>query len=343
MLRPTSTFAGSFLLLAALSGCYESYGLSGGGLVDASLPDAHAADGSAPDAGPAGGRYWRLETRGARLSFLNGLGCTAFAGGTLVATVTVPLASDCEHAGPVEVTASDGGRYLISAQVWVEIRPDGDPTPCIASTESETRHVVLDALEGETRVSDSTSGSEAVVVVAPAPVGITCVAAGAPDAMCRVDCDCQAGLRCIPELGDAVACFGGRCGAPCDVAGGPRVAVYDADLACPVDQSCVDQGLAGSTCGLRASACTVGACSDGLECFPTPGVGSRCDWTLSLSDVVRHACMQERDCVAGTHCVEHADGARRCEVPCLSNTMECPSMHACQGSASGWVCEWLGE
>lgn len=71
---------------------------------------------------------------------------------------------------------------------------------------------------------------------------------------------------------------------------------------------------------------------------PAP-VGSTCLCT-GAADAT---CRVDRDCDAGTRCVEHADGARRPEVPCLSSTMACPSMHACQGSASGCGCEWLGE
>ena len=66
-----------------------------------------------------------------------------------------------------------------------------------------------------------------------------------------------------------------------------------------------------------------------------------CRWAIELRASTRHACGGDADCQPGMYCVEHADGMRRCEVPCFTSDMRCPAMHECIGPA--WVCEWIGE
>lgn len=342
----SSTLGCALVLSAALSGCYRSHRLSPATTApDAGRADAATRDGGtdAPtiDAGLRDGDYWTLERRDARLSILHELGCTQHEGGRIALDVTAPLESVCEHEGPVENARASDGTLVVTAFVWVQHR--ADPAACLGITAISRRTLLLPASEGTFRAVSDDGGSRVEIRVG-AIDDLPCSFAGPPDAPCILDCQCQMGLVCIPQLGDFVACDGGHCGDPCNTAGGAVPPVYGRHLECASSEECrtgvaassdACQPIEGEPCDPDAA-----SCEPGLSC-PRTGAPSECDWEVRLSAATRHVCAGDSDCDPGLYCVEHVGGDRSCEVPCFSNEMRCPPMHECR--ADRWVCEWIGE
>jgi len=351
------------LALAVLaSGCYERHGASGlappapvdaGGLGRDAGPPARDADPAPgrdagprdPDAGPRrDGDYWELVERpDAFLAIPHELGCRVHDGGRVVVAVRTPVDTVCDHGGPVEAEQADDGTWIIRAYLWRHHRRD--PDECLGITAIEERHLVLEAVGGSFR-AEVASGSSAVTldVAPPAPDSPPCSGAGAPGARCIRDCECAGDLVCVPEAGDFVMCDGGRCAEPCDPQGGTNPPIYGRHLDCESVEACrTRDGLAAPTCGpITDDGCfrDPAACGPGTLCPPT-GVVSECTWELELRGSNRHACGSDADCDPGLYCVEHADDARRCDVPCFTQGMRCPFMHECR--RPDWVCEWIGE
>lgn len=337
-------------LVIGASGCYLAHGRapgadSGPQPRDAGRdarprpPDAGRDTGPRPrDAGPRGGSVWTLEPREASVGFPHEVGCTQVSGGSLAIRVSSPLHSECEHAGPVEVEERADGTLVVRAFVWVEHRPSTDACAPLAA---RTRRTVLVAARGgRARVEDALSGASAELTV-PLVEGGPCAGSAERGEECVRDCDCRGAMRCVPDLGDFAECFGGRCGDPCDELGGSAAPVYPRHLDCPFAHECRQEGGASGSCVLSADLCRSDAeCGPGLSCPIRDRMD--CEWSVRLSSSTRRPCDGDDDCEGGMYCVEHAGGARRCEVPCFTNEMRCPLMHACMPSA-GWVCEWLGE
>lgn len=306
--------------------------------MDARAPDAWSTE-SGPPLGD--GVFWRLEERPASLRFPSApVGCATHEGGTAVVEVVVSVETDCERDGPVSWTRSPDGSIAIRAHVWVEVHPgDADACPPIAAI--GTRHVQVPATEGELVVVDEVGGTSASSTIGRPPLG-SCRGDVFPGESCIRDCDCDHGLRCIPALGEFSVCSGGRCARACDPIGDSTGPVYERDLACGPNETCdTVLRLASPTCRPREVGCA-DECVPGMSCPPI-GIASRCAWNVELSPVTRVPCASEADCVAGLHCVEHMDGARRCEIPCFVDEMECPPMHVCDRRDPRWVCERIGE
>ncbi len=340
----TAPRAWLIIVAVAASGCYRSHGRAPGAdagpqPVDAGRPPRRDGGRDAGrDAGLRGGSYWALEPRVAQVSFPHELGCAQVAGGSLAIRVTATIASECEHAGPVEVEERADGTFVVHAFVWVEHR--ASPGECPGIADQMERIVLVEARGGRARVEDALSGASAEIDVGLVDGG-PCGGGGDRGAACIRDCDCRSGLRCVPDLGDFVECFGGRCGDPCNLLGSAVSPVYPRNLDCPPTLDCARTGGASPTCVRTPDLCTEDAqCRDGLEC-PVRDLMD-CEWSVVLSSTTRHPCAGDDDCDRGMYCVEHAGGERRCDVPCFTNDMRCPAMHACQPRA-GWVCEWLGE
>jgi hypothetical protein len=354
-----TTTAALAVLASAAPGCFLFHGLDeedpppripGPG----PIPDPVPVDAGAPDSGPPpfdaggprGGDYWTLDPVDAYLVFLNEIGCTTHAGGTAILTVHSYPETECMHAGPVQVARDTDGTYVVSAYAWVR-HPGADGEPCRGITAQHTRSVPIETTaEGTVRAVDARTGAAVELGIAAAP-SIACTGATPRVGSCLLDCECEVGLVCVPTLGDAEECHGGRCGAPCDLQGGTFPAIYDADLDCAADEVCRDAGgAAAPTCRRREMpSCDVDEdCTPGMAC-PVSSSPMECNWSARLDASVRHACWGDADCDPGLHCVERDDGRRTCEVPCFTNDMRCPGMHACglPGAPAPWVCEWIGE
>lgn len=335
------------LFVSLVPGCYLSHGLG-----DAPPPPSDAGsrldsgrivprtDGGR-DAAPRDGDYWTLEVRGARLGIAHELGCTQFEGGRIALVVTTPIETLCEHAGPVGTVVADDGTVVVTAYVWVEHRGDPSACPMVSDTTSH-RTVLLPAHEGWFRAR--TEGFSPVELRVGAIDDLPCTFAGSRDAPCRLDCECNDGRVCIPQLGDFVACEGGHCGDPCQPPTYGIPSVYGDHLECDASEQCRSgPALAMFSCQpIEGGGCdpSGAACGPGLVCPPT-GEVTECQWDIALNGANRHSCRGNSECDRGLFCVEHATGERRCEVPCFTNEMGCPFMHVCE--ADRWVCEWLGE
>ena len=338
------------VVAVAASGCYRSHERgpradAGPTRADAGPRRIDAGRDAGRDAGPdrgdaatRGGSYWTLEAREAQVSFPHDLGCTQLEGGSLAIRVTATIESECEHGGPVEVTEREDGTFVARALVWVEHPPP--PRECLGITDQMERTVLRPARAGIARVEDALGSSRAEIVV-PANDGGPCAALAERGAACRRDCDSRDGLLCVPDLGDFAECFGGRCGDPCNALGSAVAPVYPRDLDCPETHACAPGGGASSTCVPEPELCDADAdCGDGLACPVADRMD--CRWEVVLSGLTRHACEGDLDCDRGMHCVEHPGGRRTCDVPCFTDEMRCPPMHACNPYA-GWICEWIGE
>lgn len=332
------------VLSVVLEGCYLSHGrapAAGDVGMDGSAPDASLDVGTRRDAtlrdiGVSTGVYWTLERRDSRLRIEHALGCRQYEGGRIALTVTAPISTVCEHAGPVDIVGDAGRLATVTAYVWVEHR--ADPDACLGVMETSQRTFLLPANEGTfTAVSDD--GASRVEYRVMAIDDLPCTHAGAHGAACVADCECEDGLACIPDLGDIAECFGGHCGDACNVGADVAGAVYGTHLECDTFEQC-RPGSAASECAPIEGVACVDGCPPGSSCDGTDEP-SECDWDLRLSGANRHPCGADADCEAGLHCVEHRTGERSCEVPCFTNEMRCPFMHECQRER--WVCEWLGE
>lgn len=270
--------------------------------------------------------FWRLESRSIVIraagdpytSYCFAEGQTAFV------EATVTLSPDCEHAGPVNVVVDAPGRLVqLSANVWIEYG-----APCVAAAVDVDRSVAIAGLtSGLWDVVDTVGGGRIVVNVAGPPPPVTCTSPGAEGATCAVDCDCSNGVPCVSSYGPRA------CNALC-----ARSCVEDLD--CLPGETCAasyHDRYAGSLCSVTSGSgqcATDMNCPAGFGCFVSPVDWQYCDWTLALSASARHGCETESECNAGLHCVQHADGARTCEIPCWSDAMRCPSGYGCEPTAT---------
>jgi hypothetical protein len=289
--------------------------------------DTPLSDGGVP------GRFWMLETRAASLSIQHEPGCTQFEGGRIAVSVAVPLATTCEHSGPVSIREADGVTY-VRAHVWVERR--ADTSGCRPSSSTARQTLLLPAREGRFTAVDEL-GLGRVEYRVSSVDDLPCTNDRGRNAPCLMDCECADDLLCIPQLGDGAVCSGGYCGDPCNVVSGEASPVMDEYLECEAGHACRPHVAAGSfACQpIERERCLSDPCALGRACV----IGG-CSWTLELRPEDRHVCDTDDDCEPGLLCVAHSDGLR-CEVPCFTNETVCPDMHAC--SLGTWVCEWTGD
>jgi hypothetical protein len=325
-----------FLCLALAACTDEAIGLDGGGLEDMG---SRADAGASPDAEPiedarvvSPADYWTLERTEAylevRASFNSGL--TPY-----LRVITHPM-HVCEHGGPVQVHRAGGGTFVVESFVWVQhLAPPGEG-PCGPVADEVIRDVPLPMVgPGTYEAFDSASGRRVRFEVVDAP------ACGGSGDECKADCECSDGMECLAGVAGAL----GRCGFPCTLVdtGCCSPTPPDPNLECPPEMFCVaDPDHASGHCEPhRSDPCTSDSeCPRGMRC-PVTDVPRGCVWEVELNASERHPCETSVECSAGLVCVER-NGMRSCEVPCFTNEMRCPPMHACS-SDRGFICEWLGE
>ena len=267
-------------------------------------------------------------------------GCTASPGQTGFVELAVDLRRSCWHVGPAEAQIVDtpaGVRAVeVRAYVWEE---HGVECVDVAAEVPYVYEVALPFLEvGDWQVYEPMSGSTLTHEVWDVPWPGACADPGPAGTECLVDCDCLGGLVCGAARGDAWC--GSQCLAPCN-----------ADVDCPSHSACAhDWTWAGRGCEPAPDGDDLcgddGACPVGMRCAITEH-GNFCAWGVELNGTTRHACTVDEECDPGLDCVEHADGARRCELRCTTPWMVCPPVHGCGmrlGDGSQlWICEWWGE
>jgi hypothetical protein len=302
-------------------------------------PDA----GRLADAGPlidtgvpmdpgSAGDYWSLEPKQGGLEVRGAF----YSGSTAYVRVVTSLHHACEHGAPVDVSITEDGVIVVQPFVWLHhIAPEGTE-PCFYVTDQVSRDVPLpDVPPGRYRIEEPLSKAYVFVSILEAP------ACGPPSVECNSDCDCTFGVECVAPSGPNQL---GRCGIPCTpvVTGCCGQVHPHADLECPPEMFCGDLGLATGICKQHAAdpCLSDDECPIGMRC-PVTDIPRGCIWDVALNSRVRHACIDSSECDPGLVCVDR--GSRRtCEIPCFTNRMACPIMHACSSDA-GWICEWLGE
>jgi hypothetical protein len=281
------------------------------------------------DAGPRpAADHWTLEPKEAQVVVVD----TFTELVTAWARVEIYPSDVCDHGGPVEVELTARG-FMIRAFSWVRhpVRPEED---CPPIADQVIRHVALpETPPGVYEVFEPISGSSAELRIEAAP-SVEC---NTPGNTCVADCQCSADDACIPGTN--------LCARPCTaVVSGCCGEIHpDRDLECEPTMACVgsfEWTAVGRCAPHDDDGCEGRPCPPGMICPPS-GVATSCIWSVELSGAVRHPCTSSSECAAGLVCVQH-ENARRCEIPCFTNDMRCPRMHACD-AAAGWVCEWLGE
>ena len=264
-------------------------------------------------ASPPTGTHWVFERRETTVRVAE-CGETMHAMDTGHVEVDIGIYDTCERAGPVELVEQPDGSVRVVGRVWRQVTESGDlPDGCEYVTDNETRNVAVPFAE----LSDLRVVSEGgEVVIAGHGIALDCSAETPDGEHCNGDCECVAGLRCLPALRDR-ACHGFRCGDPCELVGAAcdeeRACSQVADRSVPV---CVDE---------------VPACLPGEGCALPPSVGAH----------LEYGCTSDDDC-GGAICAVRNDGARECVAPCFSRTTRCPARMACLGSPPEdglWSCQ----
>jgi hypothetical protein len=262
--------------------------------------------------------------------------CTAADGATAVVNATVHVYSSCLTPGPVFVEVDRTARTVtLSPFMWSEVgRSDCQPAGA-----AYIRDVAIHGLtEGEWTVTGIT---EPLRVGPRSPAACTGTRLEQGES-CLGDCDCQTGLSCIATRGDATCNM--RCERPCEPSGFGGL-----DLSCGIGAVCTVDPNVGAVCRTQTTDyCPATTCPVGTSCHGDTGdFASYCDWDVTLGSAARHVCTTNEDCGAGLDCVQHAGGARTCEIRCTSTDMRCPGPHACDPAATiderTGVCGWIGD
>ena len=261
--------------------------------------------------------------------------CEAIANSAVALEVTVHLYSSCDSPGPVEARVDEASREIqVRARVW---REQGE-VECMPTGAAFVRDVVVSGLTPGMYTVRSDAGDFELEVGPPPFAACTAETPLGIGGLCNGDCDCETGLSCVAQRGDAVCSH--TCQPLCERSG----VGGDSGRSCRLGSVCVNDPNFGSLCRTPSmDLCgPMSMCPAGMTCVSDSDAASQCEWEIELNGATRHVCSTNADCDAGLDCVAHPSGERRCEVRCVTADMRCPGRapHMCNELG---ICEWLGE